>query len=142
MTTPATPAVTMEQLQAALAVLKMADPALQASIGASLIPAAPLPYVGQPLNITPWRGKDSGKVQTLRIGYPNGFTKEKDANGKPVVKESAVYLNLDSLAIVLTNAAAIRKALVESLGHFHADCFEVNSIASYQQALAAAKLGE
>lgn len=137
MTTPATaPAVTMEQLQAALAVLKMADPALQASIGASLIPAAPLPYVGQPLNITPWRGKDSGKVQTLRIGYVDGVTKDKTP------REKAIYLNLDSLAVVLCNAPAVRKALVESLGHFHADCFEVNSIASYQQALAAAKLGE
>lgn len=137
MTTPATaPAVTMEQLQAALAVLKMADPALQASIGASLIPAAPLPYVGQPLTITPHKGNTSGKVQTLRIAYTDGVTKDKTP------REKSVYLNLDSLAIVLCNAIAVRKALIENLGHFHSECFEANSIASYQQALAAAKLGD
>lgn len=136
--TPATtqPAVTMEQLQAALAILKMADPATQASLGASLIPSAPLPYVGQKLSITPHKGNTSGKVQTLKIAYADGLTKDKTP------REKAVYLNLDSLAIVLTNAAAVRKALVDSLGHFHAECFEANSVASYQQALAACKLGE
>jgi len=136
-TTPATVAPpTPEQVAAMLAMIRMLPAAQQAALGADLIPAAPLWFADCKLSIVPHKGKENGQVKTLRISFTHGKLK----NGSD--REHTYFLNLDSLALLLTRADEVRKALVASLPQFDKECFERSELASYHHALKNATLAK
>lgn len=137
--TNTTPAVeiappTPEQVAAMLAMIRMLPAAQQAALGADLIPAAPLWFADCKLSIVPHKGKENGQVKTLRISFTHGKLK----NGSD--REHTYFCNLDMLALVMTRADEIRKALVASLPQFDKDCYERSELASYHHALKNAAL--
>lgn len=127
---------TPEQVAAMLAMIRMLPAAQQAALGADLIPAAPLWFHDAKLTITPHKGKDNGQVKTLRVSFVHGKLK----NGAD--REHSYFLNLDSLALLLTRAEEIRAALVAALPSFDKECFERSDLASYHHALKNATLSK